>query len=527
MNLSNQIRQKRFSIKSNCSLFFTAKESNIKWNVKDVSLNGISVKKEDKMIDFDTHKILDNVKIICNSNSISLGRMVTKYENENNIGFFSIDHRIPIETDLIDFLDEKEPNPFDYELDAEKFSLKDFKKGNFTSKNLFDKCEKFDIFLKDWKKSSSYQYDNVRAEYQKNKTFFKNYKKPFLVLSSNDYLGLSRHPKVIEKSQRALKKYGFGSTGSPLVIGNTEIHEELSELSAKLVGKEKAILFSSGYNTNLACFQSILTRNDLAVFDFLSHTSIQDGLKLSKTTQRVFKHNSMNHLQKILSKNRENYNGCILISEGVFSMDGDTANLTKIYQISQKYNAKVFLDEAHSLGTIGKKGLGLCNLYNLNQEVDIIMGTFSKSFGSLGGFIATNEKVYNWIKYMGNAYLFSTALPPSNAASALEAIKVFLEEPEIVAKLQENVKLFVNGLFDLNLIENKEHKSPIIPIIVGEKDRLAKINHFFLENNLLVTPIIYPVVSTKTSRFRFALSSELSKDDIEYTLNIIKKAMKI
>ena len=347
-------------------------------------------------------------------------------------------------------------------------------------------------------------------------------------MCSNDYMGMAAHPKVISASKRALDLYGVGPTGSPLVSGLTDIHEELSDYLARQFQKEKVLLFCSGYSANVGSFSCLTRTSDLLLVDFFCHTSIQDGMRLSPATHRFFKHNDMEHLEKLLREQRDKFAGCMIITEGVFSMDGDICPLDEIVALAQQYDARVFVDEAHSYGLLGPDGRGVAEQFYVTDEVDLFMGTFSKVCGGHGGFIAGDSAVLDWITWYGNSYVFSAALPPASAAAALAAIKiVFEEEPERLQRLKANIGHFVRGLHNLGYpYLETSHQSAIVPVIISDEKALSSITAHLVEHGVMVVPMVYPAVPRNRSRFRFTISSEHSISDLDYTLLVLSEGMK-
>lgn len=539
--LAKMMRHKRFNLKFPDEVRFTLETNlgtRLELKLLNVSLSGLGAEtntalKPNEVLEPST--IIPAAKITYGKSEFSLGRLIVRQVHTNGektyFGFSTVDFRVPIDGPLSQFLDldlDGKSSPYEFEFNPDKFSLRSFNDGSHSNVDIFMKTEQFDIFLKEWRRLPIFQFHNIRSASKGGRVKLRQNRKgnrnDYLVMGSNDYLGLGASPEVCEAAKKAIDEYGFGSTGSPLTTGLTDLHEELCDYVASLFKCEKAILFNSGYAANVGAINSLMTAQDLIVADFLSHASIQDAMQMSLATSRFFKHNDINHLNKILKDNRESSSGALVITEGVFSMDGDVPPLTEIVKSARQYNARVFLDEAHSFGVVGPTGLGCWEKFP-NAKVDIIMGTFSKIGGGIGGFIAANEEVVNWMKFYGRSHMFSVSIPPSTAAAALEALKQFRARPELVKNLQENIKHFVKGLRELGCEIDPHHESAVIPVIIGDEKKLGIMNAVLRENGVYVIPITYPAVSRKNCRFRFTMMATHSISDLDYVLATLERAM--
>ena len=457
---------------------------------------------------------------------VPIGR-ITVTRNEGDIfGFKTIDIKIPLDTTLSRYINIFNESAWQTELNPDKFSIKNFKEDLDSSQDILERTAKFNVLFNEWIKKPQYQYYTVRNSSKGTKISIKAKKKKVLVMGSNDYLNLSCHPEVIEAGKHAISTYGSGSTGSPLTTGITEIHEQLSEFLAKLLRKEKVILFNSGYSANLGAIQGLTNPHDLVTADIISHASIQDAMKLSNAKFRFFPHNSVESLEYKLSKDRDKFQGSLVVTEAIFSMDGDSPPLEEIIKVSKKYDSRIYLDEAHSIGVLGESGGGLVEELSCHDNVDIIMGTFSKSFGSIGGFIASSKNVCNYLYWLARSHMFSVSMTPASAASVLKAGEIFTGNPEIIQKLRRNIKQVVEGLRDLGAPLSPHHKSTVVPFVVGDIKVLGKMNEYLMDHGVFVVPIIYPAVSIKKSRFRITVNAGLSESDIDYVLLCFKHAMK-
>jgi 8-amino-7-oxononanoate synthase len=541
-SLSQAIRQKRFRVKkgNEVSLIFESPTgTQFQVSLDNCSLSGIGgtyngILPENEGLDADA--IMPNAKITAGEKEFFLGRVVLRTvkltEGKTYLGLSTVDRKVPIDGALSRFLDY-DPNegsaPWEFEISPEKFNLANFVESEQSNVDIFSRCSQFSILFNEWKKSPQYLYHNVRTA-SKGVRFNlqrrrKQQRNDYIVMGSNDYLGLASHPKVIEAAKSALDKYGVGSTGSPVVTGLTDIHEELAETIAKMLGKEKALLFNTGFTANLGAMAALTSEQDLVVADLISHASLHDGLNMCRATTRYFKHNSVSHLLRTMERYRHEHAGALVVTEGVFSMDGDQCPLPELVQAAKQHNARIYIDEAHSLGVVGENGLGICEKYGMFKEVDIIMGTLSKSFGSIGAFVAGSTEVIDWIHHFCRPFIFSSYFPPAAAAAALQAIKIFQTEKEIVQNLKRNIKHFVDGIRQLGFEWDPYHESGIIPVVIGDESKIGIMNQVLLDSGVLVPPIVYPAVSRNASRFRFTMMATHTQTDLDFSLNTLERAM--
>lgn len=412
--LAKKIRHRRFTLVKEAAVecvVETNTGARFQLKIENASITGIgAVIKAPVTADdgWQVGNIVPAAKISFDGHEYALGRMVVRNVQPNGeqttVGLSSVDGRVPVDGPMSRYLQEElgeERSPYNMELSSDKFSLANFRENNEQNVDLFGKVQKYGVFFREWEKSDRYGNKNVRlpsmgvrVQLKKKR---KNSRNDYLIMGSNDYLGLAAHPDVLKSAKDAIDKYGFGSTGSPLTTGITEIHEELSLFIANMFHKEKVILFNSGYAANLGTIAGLIQNQDLVVADMIAHASIQDGMALCQGTSRFYKHNNVQHLDTLLREQRKDFAGAMVVTEGVFSMDGDVAPLDEIVRVSRSHKARIFVDEAHSLGVIGATGLGGCEKYDVIDKVDLIMGTFSKIAGGIGGFIATSEDVADWL----------------------------------------------------------------------------------------------------------------------------------
>ena len=348
--------------------------------------------------------------------------------------------------------------------------------------------------------------------------------KQVLMFGSNSYLGLTNHPKLKEASKLAIDKYGSGCAGSRFLNGTLDLHLELEEKLADFVGKEEALVFSTGFQVNLGVLSSIPGRHDYIIMDELDHACIIDGSRLSFAKVLKYRHNDMESLEKILAKTEPESLKLIAV-DGVFSMEGDLAKLPEISQLAKKYKASIFVDDAHGLGVMGENGRGTASHFGLTDEVDLIMGTFSKSLASIGGFIASDSDTINFLKHNARSLIFSASIAPANAASVIAALDLIKQEPERIEKLWKNTKYAMDGLrsagFDIG-----HTVTPIIPIYVRDDFKTFKLTKMLLEEGIFVNPVVSPAVASTSSLIRYSLMSTHSFEQIQESIDKITKIAK-
>lgn len=337
--------------------------------------------------------------------------------------------------------------------------------------------------------------------------------KRVLMFGSNSYLGLTNHPKIIEAAQLATAKYGTGCAGSRFLNGTLDIHEELESELASYVGKEGAVLFSTGFQANLGALSCLTGRNDYLILDESNHASIIDGSRLSFSKVIKFKHNNMQDLRNKLSILPEDSLKLIAV-DGVFSMEGDFVKLPQMVEIAKEFDAAIMVDDAHGLGVIGQNGAGTSSHFDLTDDVNLIMGTFSKSLASLGGFIASDANTIEYLKHRARSLMFSASMTPASAASVLAALHIIQTEPEHIENLWKNTEyarqlLLENG-FDLGKTE-----SPILPVYIRDNDATFLITKVLQEQGVFINPVVSPAVASQDSLIRFSLMATHTFHQIE------------
>lgn len=348
--------------------------------------------------------------------------------------------------------------------------------------------------------------------------------KRVLMFGSNSYLGLTSHPKIKEASKRAIDKYGTGCAGSRFLNGTLDIHIELERRLANYVNKEAAVLFSTGFQVNLGVLSSITSRNDYLILDEYDHASLIDGSRLSFSRVIKYAHNDMDDLRRKLSILPEDAVKLIVV-DGIFSMEGDIVKLPEVVELAEEFGANIMVDDAHSLGVIGHKGAGTASHFGMTDDVDLIMGTFSKSLASLGGFIAADAITIDYLKHRARSLIFSASMPPAAVASVIAALDIIETEPERIAKLWANreyaYKLLIDEGFDLGPTE-----SPIFPIYVRDNDKTFMVTKYLQDAGVFVNPVVSPAVPSDSSLLRFSLMATHTFAQIDEAIDKITKAFK-
>jgi 8-amino-7-oxononanoate synthase len=345
--------------------------------------------------------------------------------------------------------------------------------------------------------------------------------KDVLMLGSNNYLGLTNHPKVKEAAIDALKQYGSGCAGSRFLNGTLRIHIELEERLAEYMQKEAALLFSTGMQANLGAISALVGRNGFVVTDALDHASIIDGARLSFGKMMKFRHNDAADLERVL-QSLDHTKSKLVITEGVFSMEGDTVKLPEVVAVCQKYGADLMLDDAHSLGVLGPEGRGTALHFGLNDEVDLVMGTFSKSLASIGGFIASSEKVIHYLKHHSRALIFSASPPPASVAAVIAALKIIIAEPERRELLWRNANYLRKGLQTIGL-DTGTSDTPIMPVLVGDQNVAFQLTAAMQEEGVFINPVVPPAVQPGGSLIRFSVMSTHTLEQLDFALDKMAK----
>jgi 8-amino-7-oxononanoate synthase len=343
-----------------------------------------------------------------------------------------------------------------------------------------------------------------------------------LMFGSNSYLGLTNHPKIKEAAKAAIDKYGSGCVGSRFLNGTLDLHIELEQKLADFVGKEAALVFSSGFQVNLGVVSALVGRNEYLILDEYDHASIIDGSRLSFARTIKFRHNDMSSLESVLIRIPFEEVKLIVV-DGIFSMEGDIIKLPEIVRLAKKYNASIMVDDAHALGVLGKNGSGTASHFGLSDSVDLIMGTFSKSFASLGGFIASDTSTIEYLKHHSRSLMFSASMTPASTASTLAALEIIKSEPERIRKLWELTR-YALSKFKSYGFDVGETQSPIIPIYVRDDMNTFRFTKMLLEDGVFVNPVVSPATASDASLIRFSLMATHSKTQIEVAIDKMLKA---
>ncbi len=342
-----------------------------------------------------------------------------------------------------------------------------------------------------------------------------------LMFGSNAYTGLTGDPRIIEAAKKALDKYGTGCAGSRFLNGTLDLHVQLEKELAAFEGKDEALCFSTGFSVNQGVLATVVGRNDYIICDDRDHASIVDGRRLSFATQLHYKHNDMEDLERVLQKLPEEAIKLIVV-DGVFSMEGDLAKLPEIVALKKKYNCSVMVDEAHGLGVFGRQGRGVCDYFGLTDEVDLIMGTFSKSLASIGGFIASDKDTINYLRHTCRTYIFSASNTPAATAAAQEALHIIQNEPERLEHLWDITKYALKR-FTEEGFEIGETQSPIIPLYVRDIDKTFMVTKLAFDNGVFINPVIPPACAPQDTLVRFALMANHTQEQVERGVQILKK----
>lgn len=348
--------------------------------------------------------------------------------------------------------------------------------------------------------------------------------KKVLMFGSNSYMGLTNHPKVIEAAVAATKKYGTGMAGSPFLNGTLDIHKEFEARIADYVGKEDAMLYSTGFGVNLGVVSTLTGKDDYIICDEQDHASIIEGRRLSFSKAMKYKHNDMDSLEAQLRK-------CdpdkvkLIVTDGVFSMEGDVANIPEIVRLAKQYNAQIMVDEAHGIGVFGEGGRGTCNHFGVTDDVDLIMGTFSKSFASLGGFIATDKVITNFLRHHSRSYIFTASITPASTAAANAALDIMLAEPERQQHLWDITNYALDSFREMGC-EIGHTSTPIIPLFIRDDYKTFHVTRDLLDEGVFVNPVVTPAVAPQDTLIRYSLMATHTKEQVTRSLEAIEKVFK-
>jgi 8-amino-7-oxononanoate synthase len=384
--------------------------------------------------------------------------------------------------------------------------------------DLFEKCAQATEFESGLRQSGHYCFFR-RLESPQDSEVVINGKK-VIMIGSNNYLGLTNHPRVKEAAIKAIEKYGTGCAGSRFLNGNLEIHEELERKLARFLRKEAALVFATGYQTNLGVISALVERNDVAIIDMYDHASIVDGCRLSFGEVKKYRHNDMDALEKALEGTRGKDK--LIVVDGVFSMEGDIADLPAIVKLAKAYGARIMLDDAHAVGVLGEGGRGTAEHFGLENEVDLIMGTHSKALAAIGGYIAGPSDVINWIKHVSRSMIFSASLPPSLVASVSTALDIIEELPELRARLWRNTHKMLKGYKTLGY-DAGGSETPIIPVFIKDTMKTYEMCRLLFENGVFVNAVISPAVPQGRELLRTSYMATHTEEQLDKVLAAFEK----
>ena len=382
---------------------------------------------------------------------------------------------------------------------------------------LFDKCKGF-TKAREIQAAGLYPYFKPISKAEDTVVVIEG--KPRVMMGSNNYLGLTHHPRVLEAAKRALEHFGSGCTGSRFLNGTLDLHEELECRLSQFFNKEAALVFSTGYQANLGLISGLVGRGDVVFLDKLDHASIVDGAKMSFGETERFNHGNLAQLERLLQKYADR--GKMIIVDGVFSMEGNIADVPALVKVAQKYGAALAIDDAHSVGVLGPRGDGTAAHFELSDEVDIIVGTFSKSLASIGGFVAASESVIHYLKHHSRPLIFTAALPPANTAGVLAALEVMIAEPERRDRLWENTRRLQGGFRSLGY-DIGPSQTPIVPVLIGSIEQTFVFWRRLFDAGVFTNPVVPPAVPPEECRLRTSLMATHTTEQIDFALEQFAK----
>lgn len=384
--------------------------------------------------------------------------------------------------------------------------------------HVFQKCESFTT-ARDLRAVGLYPYFQRIESSADTEVVIDGHRK--VMVGSNNYMGLTHDPRIIEAAKKALDKYGSGNTGSRFLNGNLDLHDQLEEDLAAFVGKEAALVFSTGYQTNLGSIGALIGRNDTVFLDKLDHACIQDGARLGFGEIQRFRHADYDHLARLLEA-ADADRGKMIVVDGVYSMEGDIADLPKLVPIAREHGSAIMVDDAHSLGVLGPSGAGTAAHWGLTDEIDLITGTFSKSLASIGGFVASDATVIDYLRNNARALIFSASMPPAAVATVIAALEIIRTEPERQERLWANTRYMMDGLraigFDIGPTE-----TPIIPILIGPMEKTFRVWRELFDSGVFTNPVVPPAVPEGSCRLRTSYMATHSEDQLTFVLEQIER----
>jgi glycine C-acetyltransferase len=409
-------------------------------------------------------------------------------------------------------------------INSDDYTMADFYESE--DPDIFAKADPLYQFISDWREKGTYTYRRLLKTSADNRVLVEDDSehppRPMIMMASNNYLGLNSRPEVKQAVCEAVQRYGTSMCGAPFLSGTYELLRELEQRLARFEQFEEAMVFSTGYQANVGAISALARTKDIVIIDRLAHASVVDGCRLAGCAVHTFKHNDVHNLEHLLKTTQGKYAGKLVIVEGVFSMDGDRAPLPQIVEVCKRHGAKLLVDEAHGTGVLGPNGRGTVEHFDLHGQVDLVLGTFSKSLASTGGFIAGNAKIINYIRHYARSYIFSASITPANAAAALSALNLVEQEPQLRDRLWENIRYFHAGLKSRGFkVLPPTPESAIIVFVVGSNALLRTMSREVHDANLFINSVVYPAVSKNASRLRISLSATHTRTDLDQALDIL------
>lgn len=389
---------------------------------------------------------------------------------------------------------------------------------NSTKKDIFQKCWDFED-AKRVQQAGFYPYFRAIQTTEGSSVVTDGKKR--VMIGSNNYLGLTHHPLVQAAAKAAIDRFGTGCTGSRFLNGNLVLHEELEERLASFLKKEACLVFSTGFVANQGALSCLVGRGDVIYSDRENHASIIEGTRIAVGDTIKFKHNDMVDLERVLEKTRNKYDGAFIVADGVFSMSGEIFHLDQAVQLGKKYNCRIYIDDAHALGVLGPQGQGTESHFNHLNSIDLIVGTFSKSFASIGGFVAGSADVIHYIKHKCRPFIFSAAMPPAAAATVLECLRIVKEEPQHLSNLWKNANKMKTEISRMGY-NTLNSRTPIIPILIGEDYVAFSFTQRLYESGVFATPVVRPAVPEGSALIRTSYMSSHTNSDLDYVLEVLE-----
>ncbi len=412
-------------------------------------------------------------------------------------------------------------------INSDDYTLLDFLKSD--EPDPFAKAQPFYGYIEDLRRKGRYSYHRVVTTACTNKTTVldpdRGGERRVLVMNSNNYLGLNTRPEVIQAAHEALMHYGSGLCGSRFLSGTYDLVVELEKRLAVFEETEAAVVFTTGYQANVATISALMRPGDIIFIDRLSHASVVDGCRVAGCAYRTYRHNDPDSLRRLMGRYAGRYRGKLVVAEGIFSMDGDMAPLPEIVEIAEEFGARIMVDEAHATGVVGPHGQGTVDFYDLHGRVDIVLGTFSKSLAATGGFVATSKEVANYIRHYGRAYMFTASPVPSTIAAVTAALEIMQREPALRERLWENIRYFSSRLKEAGFdIYPDPPQSAIITVKIGADAIVHAMSKRLFEEGVLMSTVVYPAVSPDEGRLRLSLSARHSRADLDRAVDVLSAA---